>query len=149
MREDDDDPFKLHRFVDAQNAVIEEAICELRAGRKRGHWMWFVFPQIVGLGFSPMATAYGISSLAEARAYLRHPLLGCRLRECVRLVVASGCPIAEIFGCPDHLKFRSCLTLFAAAVPDEPLFSNALESCCEGEADPLTLERLSPSSRRC
>ena len=139
--EQDADPFDLRRFVEAQAPVIEDALSELRAGRKRTHWMWFVFPQIEGLGFSSMAKRYAIRSLAEARAYLNHPVLGDRLRECVRLVVAAGRPIAEVFGPPDDLKFRSCVTLFAAAAPGEAVFSEALRACRDG-ADPSTLEQL-------
>ncbi|MFY9832162.1 MAG: DUF1810 domain-containing protein [Methylocystis sp.] len=139
--EQDADPFDLRRFVDAQAPVIEGALSELRAGRKRTHWMWFVFPQIEGLGFSSMAKRYAIRSPAEARAYLNHPVLGDRLRECVRLVVATGRPIAEVFGHPDDLKFRSCVTLFAAAAPDEAVFSEALRACGDG-ADSSTLEKL-------
>ncbi len=139
--EQDADPFDLRRFVDAQAPVIEGAHSEQRAGRKRTHWMWFVFPQIEGLGFSSMAKRYAIRSPAEARAYLNHPVLGDRLRECVRLVVATGRPIAEVFGHPDDLKFRSCVTLFAAAAPDEAVFSEALPACGDG-ADSSTLEKL-------
>ena len=141
----DDDHFDLQRFVDAQNRVIDAVLSELRAGRKRTHWMWFVFPQIAGLGSSAMAVRYAIGSLAEARAYLKHPLLGDRLRECVRLIVASGRPIAEVFGHPDDWRFRSCVTLFAAAAPDEAVFSEALDVCCGGKPDPSTLERLAAS----
>jgi uncharacterized protein (DUF1810 family) len=140
--EQDADPFDLRRFVDAQAPVIEDALSELRAGRKRTHWMWFVFPQIEGLGFSTMAKRYAIRSPAEARAYLNHPVLGDRLRECVRLVVATSRPIAEVFSHPDDLKFRSCVTLFAAAAPDEAVFSEALLACSDGRADSSTLEKL-------
>lgn len=142
----DADPFELRRFIDAQNSVIDDVLCELRAGRKRTHWMWFVFPQIEGLGFSPMAQRYAIRSTTEARAYLKHPVLGDRLRECVCLVVAADRPITEVFGHPDDMKFRSCVTLFAAALPDEAVFSDALDACCDGKPDPSTLDRL--SSRR-
>ena len=138
----DADPFDLRRFVDAQAPVIKDALSELRAGRKRTHWMWFVFPQIEGLGFSSMAKTYAIRSPAEARAYLNHPVLGDRLRECIRLVVATSRPIAEVFGHPDDLKFRSCVTLFAAAAPDEAVFSEALRACGGGGADLSTLEKL-------
>lgn len=138
----DADPFDLRRFLDAQNPVIDRVFSELRAGRKQSHWMWFVFPQIAGLGSSPTAARYAMRSLAEAQAYVRHPILGDRLRECVRLVLAAGRPITEIFGYPDNLKFRSCVTLFAAAAPDEALFSEALCACCEGQADPSTRNRL-------
>jgi uncharacterized protein (DUF1810 family) len=144
----DDDPFDLQRFVLAQKPVIDEVFSELRAGRKRTHWMWFVFPQIEGLGFSSMADKYAIRSLEEARAYLNHPVLDDRLRECVRLVVAADRPIAEIFGHPDDMKFKSCLTLFIAAAPNEAIFSNALAACFEGNADPSTLERLASLGRR-
>ena len=136
------DPFDLNRFVEAQNLVIDDVLSELRAGRKRSHWMWFVFPQIAGLGSSPMAVRFAIRSPGEARAYLAHPLLGQRLGDCVRLVVAAHRPLAEIFGPPDDLKFRSCLTLFAAAAPEENVFREALAACCSGERDPRTLERL-------
>jgi uncharacterized protein (DUF1810 family) len=143
----DDDPFDLQRFVDAQHSVIDEVLLELRASRKRSHWMWFIFPQIEGLGFSPMAQTYAIRSRAEAVAYLKHPILGDRLRECVRLVIAASRPITEVFGHPDDLKFRSCVTLFAAAAPDEGVFSEALNACCDGRADPSTLEKLASFGR--
>ena len=143
----DDDPFDLERFVDAQNPVIDEVFSELRAGQKRSHWMWFVFPQIEGLGSSATARRYAIRSPAEAGAYLGHPVLGDRLRECVRLVISAPHPIAEVFGYPDHLKFSSCVTLFAAAAPDDAIFSDALDVCCEGRADPATLERLAALAR--
>ncbi|QGM44939.1 DUF1810 domain-containing protein [Methylocystis heyeri] len=136
------DPFDLSRFLSAQSATLDRALAELRAGKKSSHWMWFVFPQIRGLGASPMAQKYAIGSLEEARAYLGHPLLGSRLLECVRLVVERGKPIEEIFGYPDWLKFRSSVTLFAAAAPGEPIFEQALARCCAGAADPLTLEKL-------
>jgi uncharacterized protein (DUF1810 family) len=135
--------FDLSRFLTAQSATIEEALAELRAGRKTSHWMWFVFPQISGLGASPMAETYAIRSLDEARAYLDHPLLGARLIECVRLVIDSGKPIEQIFGYPDCLKFRSSVTLFAAAAgPQKQLFQEAIARCCAGVKDPLTLEIL-------
>jgi uncharacterized protein (DUF1810 family) len=136
------DPFDLSRFLAAQSSTLEEALAELRAGRKTSHWMWFIFPQISGLGASPMAERYAIRSLDEARAYLDHPLLGRRLIECVRLVINSGKSIEQIFGYPDWLKFRSSLTLFAAAAPKEPVFRDAIERCCAGVRDPLTLEKL-------
>jgi uncharacterized protein (DUF1810 family) len=104
--------------------------------------MWFVFPQIAGLGSSAMAVRYAISSPAEARAYLAHPMLGDRLRECVRLVVAAGRPLAEVFGHPDDMKFRSCVTLFAAVAPDAAVFAEALDRCCGGTCDLATLEKL-------
>jgi uncharacterized protein (DUF1810 family) len=127
------DPFDLQRFVDAQATVIkqvtviEQVYEELRQGRKATHWMWFVFPQMKGLGHSPEATRYGIGSQSEAEAYLLHPLLGPRLRECTRLVnQIEGCSIDEIFGYPDNMKFRSCMTLFASATPDNQVFTEAL-----------------------
>lgn len=137
-----EDTFNLQRFIDAQTPVIEDALGELRAGRKRTHWMWFVFPQIAGLGSSAMAVRYAIGSQAEARAYLAHPVLGDRLRESVRLVVAAGRPLAEVFGHPDDLKFRSCVTLFGAVAPDEAVFAEALDRCYGGVRDLATLEKL-------
>ena len=109
--------------------------------------MWFVFPRIEGLGSSPMTQRYAIRSRAEVEAYLKHPVLGDRLHECVRLVVAANSPIAEVFGHPDDLKFRSCVTLFAAAAPDEAVFSEALGACCDGRADLSTLEKLASLGR--
>ena len=122
---------------------MDRVLAELRAGRKTSHWMWFVFPQIQGLGRSPMARQFAIASRAEAEAYLRHPLLGARLRECTRLVTAvEGRDIGEIFGSPDYLKFRSCLTLFEHATTDNRIFLDALARYFGGAEDPLTLERL-------
>ena len=133
----------LERFVTAQAPIHDRALRELRAGRKQSHWMWFVFPQITGLGHSAMAQTYAIESLEEARAYLAHPLLGARLRECCEAVMAvPGKSAHEIFGSPDDLKFRSCLTLFAHAAPDEALFYNLLEKYYDGDADEATLELL-------
>jgi uncharacterized protein (DUF1810 family) len=138
-----DDPFDLARFVRAQAPVYEHVIAELRAGRKRTHWMWFVFPQLAGLGFSAMAQQYAIASLGEARAYLAHPLLGPRLRECAALVLGAPEPDAHrIFGSPDDLKFRSCMTLFAAAAPREPVFRECLDRYFGGDADPRTIALL-------
>ena len=139
----DRDPFDLERFVAAQSGVIERVRVELQSGRKQSHWMWFVFPQLVGLGFSPMAQRYAISSLAEARAYLAHPLLGARLRECTELVLAiHGKTAHAIFGSPDDLKFRSCLSLFAEAAPEEIVFNIALAKYFSGAKDPRTLALL-------
>ena len=136
-------PFDLQRFVDAQHGVYDQALAELRAGRKRSHWMWFVFPQIEGLGRSPTAQHYAISGLDEARAYLAHPMLGPRLIECARAVAATtGRTAEEIFGSPDDLKLRSSMTLFARAAPDEAVFQQVLDKYFGGEPDPLTLERL-------
>jgi uncharacterized protein (DUF1810 family) len=140
---DEKDPYNLQRFLDAQNPVFVRICSELRAGRKEGHWMWFIFPQIQGLGYSPIAQKFAISSLQEAKAYLDHPILGARLRECCRLVTqVEGRSIEEIFGYPDDLKFRSSMTLFAQATAENQLFRDALEKYCNGEFDPLTLDRL-------
>jgi uncharacterized protein (DUF1810 family) len=137
------DPFDLQRFVDAQERVYPTVLDELRVGRKRSHWIWFVFPQIAGLGSSPTAARYAISSLDEARAYLRHELLGPRLHECTQLVNAvQGHSIGEIFGSPDDLKVRSSMTLFAHATDDNQDFVRLLERYYDGEQDPLTVERL-------
>ncbi|GAB3763101.1 DUF1810 domain-containing protein [Ramlibacter monticola] len=135
-----DDPHDLERFVAAQAPVIDAVRDELRAGRKRSHWMWFVFPQLKGLGASSMAQRYGIASLDEARAYLAHAVLGPRLRECCALMLAVPAKDAhEILGSPDDLKFRSCLTLFSLAAPQEAVFRQALQRFYEGEPDPRTV----------
>ena len=137
------DAFELQRFVDAQAPVIDAVRRELRDGRKRSHWMWFVFPQLAGLGRSAMAQRYAIASLAEARAYLAHPLLGPRLRECSALVLAvEGRDIHEIFGAPDDLKFGSSMTLFDAADPSEPVFRDCLHKYFGGLRDRETLVRI-------
>jgi len=133
--------FDLQRFVDAQDAVYGQVCAELAAGAKRSHWMWFVFPQLQWLGRSATSQRYGIGSRAEAAAYLRHPVLAARLKECTALVLdVRDRPIAQIFGFPDELKFRSSMTLFAAVDADEPLFVRALEHC--GGRDTRTLELL-------
>lgn len=139
-----DDPFDLDRFVTAQAAIHAQALAELEGGRKRSHWMWFVFPQLRGLGLSPTAQRYGIASLAEARAYLRHPLLGPRLEACTRAVLRhAGTPLSRIFGSPDDVKFRSSMTLFAAAAAEPAsLFREALTRCCEGRDDERTSQLL-------
>jgi uncharacterized protein (DUF1810 family) len=138
------DPFDLQRFVDAQDRVFDTVLAELQAGRKRTHWMWYIFPQIRGLGRSSTAQKFAISSLAEAIAYLDHPILGPRLRECIRLLNAiDGHSAEEIFGYPDHLKFHSSVTLFARVNPGDLAFKTALDKFYEGEGDPLTLEQLS------
>jgi uncharacterized protein (DUF1810 family) len=135
--------YDLERFVEAQADCYEQVTRELRAGRKSSHWMWFIFPQIGGLGRSEMASRYAISGLEEAAAYLQHPLLGQRLRECTRLVNGvEGQSIGQILGYPDDLKFRSSMTLFAKAGPEERVFRDALERYFGGEGDRLTLERL-------
>lgn len=132
----------LQRFVDAQSRVIDRVRAELKAGAKKSHWMWFVFPQIKGLGHSETARRYAIHSLDEARAFLAHPVLGPRLRECTRLVLAAnGKAIGDIFAYPDDLKFRSAMTLFSRATA-EPLFRQALEKYFGGEEDPETVKRL-------
>jgi len=137
------DTYDLQRFVDAQNPVYDKICAELRDGQKKSHWMWFVFPQIEGLGSSPMARKFAISSLAEAAAYLEHPVLGPRLTECTRLVnLVEGRSIEQIFGRPDDLKFRSSMTLFARASLDNQVFVDALQRHFKGEFDPATLERL-------
>lgn len=133
----------LDRFVDAQASTYETALAELRRGRKASHWMWFVFPQIQGLGSSPTARFYAIADLAEARAYLAHPLLGARLREAVATINAlPGHDAHAVFGSPDDLKLRSCLTLFQAAAPEEAGFGQALDKYFGGAPDPRTLERV-------
>jgi uncharacterized protein (DUF1810 family) len=135
------DPFNLRRFLDAQERVIDDVLDELRAGRKTSHWMWFVFPQIKGLGSSSMAQRYALASSDEARAYHEHPVLGARLRECTRLVLeVEGRSVEQIFGYPDDLKFRSCMTLFAQVAPQEPLYRTALEKYFAAEPDRRTLE---------
>ncbi len=141
--------FDLNRFVVAQAGVYERAVEELRRGRKESHWMWFIFPQIAGLGSSPMAVRYAVSSLAEAKAYLDHPLLGKRLRECAAACVAlEGLSASQVFGHPDDLKLRSSLTLFEAAAPDEPVFGQALDALCGGERDGLTLRTIGSDENR-
>jgi uncharacterized protein (DUF1810 family) len=142
------DPYDLQRFVDAQNPVYDQVCAELRDRRKKSHWMWFVFPQIAGLGSSPLAHKFAISSLAEATAYLAHPILGPRLAECTGLVnQVEGRPIGQIFGYPDDLKFRSSMTLFAHAAPDNRVFIEALQKYCKSEFDPATLAQLQSSGR--
>lgn len=135
--------FNLDRFVRAQDPVIADVRRELGAGLKRSHWMWFVFPQLRGLGHSAMAWEYGVVSREEAEHYHAHPVLGSRLRECTALVNAvAGRSIGQILGSPDDMKFRSSMTLFAAVAPDEPLFHQALDRFFAGGSDPLTLQRL-------
>jgi uncharacterized protein (DUF1810 family) len=133
----------LARFHEAQHDVHERALAELRAGHKRSHWMWFVFPQIAGLGLSATAQRYAIRDLAEARAYLADPVLGPRLAECVQaLLGVSGRTAHDILGTPDDLKLRSSMTLFAAAADDPAPFEAVLERYYDGKPDPATLERL-------
>ena len=138
------DPYDLQRFVDAQEPVYDAVISELTVGRKRSHWIWFVFPQLRGLGSSPTAVRYGISSREEAVAYLAHEVLGPRLRECTRLVTQiDGRSIEDIFGWPDYLKVRSSMTLFARSTADNADFLAVLEMFYDGEPDPVTVEALS------
>jgi uncharacterized protein (DUF1810 family) len=138
--------YDLERFLEAQAGVYERACAELRAGKKQSHWMWFIFPQIHGLGSSEMAVRYAISSIEEAHAYLEHPVLGQRLRECTGIVVAlKDRTVEEIFGYPDNLKFHSSMTLFAqaATISEEDLiFSQALDKYFSGREDPATMQRL-------
>ena len=146
------DSYDLARFVEAQARCYARVLEELAAGEKTSHWMWFIFPQLRGLGMSSTARRFGLSGLGEARAYLAHPLLGSRLRECTRLVLAvEGRRAHEIFGSPDDLKLRSCLTLFAQAAAPSPaaetrVFGEALAKYYGGEPDPRTLELLISSA---
>ncbi len=136
----------LDRFVVAQDAVYQQAIAELLAGRKRSHWMWFIFPQVAGLGSSPTAQHYAIRDRGEARAYLEHAILGPRLVECAEAVLAvTGATAAEVFGHPDDLKLRSSATLFAEISPPGSVFDRLLAKYFDGNRDPLTLERLAQS----
>jgi uncharacterized protein (DUF1810 family) len=133
------DPFDLARFVSAQAGVFDRAVEELRAGAKRSHWMWFIFPQLRALGRSPTAQHYGVASLDEATAYLEHPVLGPRLEIAVAAVQASPArDLHALFGSPDDLKFRSCMTLFSVAAPEGP-YNAALDRWCDGQPDPATL----------
>ena len=133
----------LERFVAAQDPIYDRVVAELRAGRKTTHWMWFVFPQIAGLGRSPASVRYALASLEEARAYLDHPILGARLRECTQIVADhSGLTAFDIFGGIDALKLHSSMTLFAHAAPDDPLFRTVLDRYFDAQADPQTLKRI-------
>jgi uncharacterized protein (DUF1810 family) len=133
------DPYDLLRFVEAQAPLYEQVLAELGEGRKRSHWMWFIFPQLAGLGHSAMAQRFAIASLDEAKAYLAHPVLGARVRECARLVLAvQERSIHDIFGSPDDLKFRSSMTLFSRADPAEPVFQHCLLKYFAGQGDPQT-----------
>jgi uncharacterized protein (DUF1810 family) len=137
------DAYNLDRFVEAQSDVYDDVVAELKAGQKQSHWMWFVFPQMKGLGNSPAAKQYAIASRAEAVAYLEHPVLGPRLKECTQLVLdTEGRTIGQIFGYPDDLKFRSSMTLFANATPDNDVFLKALQKYFRGEMDQATMDRL-------
>lgn len=135
-----EDPFNLQRFLAPQGAVLADVIAELRQGRKVSHWMWFVFPQLASLGVSSTANRFGLASLEEARAYLAHPVLGERLRQCCGLLMRLGdVSASEVFGHPDDLKLRSCLTLFHLAAPKDPLFASCLEKYYDGELDSATV----------
>jgi uncharacterized protein (DUF1810 family) len=137
------DPFDLERFVTAQDPVFARVRAELQRGSKTGHWMWFVFPQLKGLGHSSMAEKFSISSRAEAEAYLQHPILGPRLTECTELVnLVNGRSIEQILGYPDNLKFRSSMTLFNQVAPANKVFTDALQKYFDGQPDQLTLNRL-------
>ena len=138
-----DDPFDLARFLQAQETTYAAALDELRAGRKRSHWMWFIFPQVRGLGASPTSQLYGIGSLAEARAYLRHPILGTRLAECTGAVLAADRSLRDLLGAPDDLKFRSSMTLFSIADRTPSLYGRALRQFWDGQPDAATLALLS------
>jgi uncharacterized protein (DUF1810 family) len=138
-----DDPYNLRRFVEAQEQVYAQVCSELRGGRKRSHWMWYIFAQIKGLGYSAISVKYSISSLDEARAYLDDAVLGPRLLECTRLVnQIAGRSVEDIFGYPDDLKFHSSVTLFAQAAPENQIFRDALQKYFKGEFDQLTLDRI-------
>ena len=136
-------PYNLHRFLDAQEGVYDTVLDELRAGRKSSHWIWFIFPQLTGLGRSGTAQHFAIGSLDEAKTYLQHPTLGPRLRACTQLVLdVNGRSAEEIFPYPDNLKFRSCMTLFLTAATDNTLFKAALLKYFDGKPDQLTLDIL-------
>jgi uncharacterized protein (DUF1810 family) len=139
--------YNLQRFLDSQESVYNTVLAELRAGRKSSHWIWFIFPQITGLGRSSMAQQFAIASLDEAKAYLQHPVLGPRLSQCTQLVLdVDGRSAEEIFPYPDYLKFRSCLTLFMAAATDNALFKDALFKYFDGKPDQMTLDILAQQS---
>jgi uncharacterized protein (DUF1810 family) len=139
----DRDPYRLERFLSAQDPMYPQVVSELRARYKTSHWMWFIFPQIRGLGRSPVSIEYAISSRAEALAYLQHPVLGPRLKECTQLVLnVEGRSAEQIFGSPDDMKFRSSMTLFAQVSADDDIFSRALQQYFGGAPDQLTLDRL-------
>jgi uncharacterized protein (DUF1810 family) len=146
---DEDDPFELERFVKAQERDFADALAELRAGRKRSHWMWYVFPQMRGLGVSQLSRTYGITGLDEARAYLDHPVLGPRLRESVGLLLTiEGASARDIFGSPDDLKLRSSATLFACASGPGSPFAQVLAKYFGGVPDSATLRLLESPSRK-
>jgi uncharacterized protein (DUF1810 family) len=137
------DPFELQRFLDSQEPIYNRVCAELRQGRKQSHWMWFVFPQLRGLGLSPMDNRYGIASREEAQAYAAHSILGARLRDCTALVLAvENRSLAQIFGTPDDLKFHSSMTLFAHTAADNQIFVEALQKYFAGKPDQLTTARM-------
>jgi uncharacterized protein (DUF1810 family) len=137
------DVYNLQRFLDPQERAYDTVLDELRAGRKASHWIWFIFPQLAGLGRSGTAQQFAIGSLDEAKAYLQHPVLGPRLRACTQLVLnVEGRSAEEIFSSPDNLKFRSCMTLFMNATNDNTIFKDALLKYFDGKPDPLTLNLL-------
>lgn len=143
MSSQSSDPFQLSRFLDAQASSYDTALAELKAGQKRSHWMWFIFPQVAGLGSSPMAQRYAIHSRAEAAAYLQHPILGQRLRESIdALLGVEGRSAEQIMGDPDFRKLQSSVTLFAEIAPDEARFAELLEKYYAGAKDPRTIEFL-------
>ena len=137
----------LNRFLDAQDDTYDTALEEIRNGRKDSHWMWFVFPQVAGLGQSSISKRYAIADLREAAEYLAHPVLGARLRECTAAVVDRPESLTDIFGSPDNLKFRSCMTLFATASPRDSIFHRALREKCSNIPDPATLHILHAKRR--
>jgi uncharacterized protein (DUF1810 family) len=142
-RDNSGDPHDLARFVQAQEDDYDQALSEIRSGRKRSHWMWYVFPQYDGLGSSPTSRRYAIKSLAEAQAYLAHPVLGPRLVECAEAALAiEGRSAYEIFGSPDDVKLRSCATLFARVSPAGSVFERLLDKYCQGQPDAKTLRLL-------
>jgi uncharacterized protein (DUF1810 family) len=139
----EDDPFDLARFLQAQEDDYGPALSEIRSGRKRTHWMWYIFPQYDGLGFSPTSRRYAIKSLAEAKAYLSHPVLGARLVECSEAALAvQGRSAFEVFGSPDDMKLRSCATLFARVSPTGSVFARLLDKYFQGQPDEQTLRLL-------
>jgi len=138
------DPYDLERFVQAQTHDFEIALAEITSGRKRSHWMWYIFPQFTGLGFSAMSQRYAIRSIAEAQAYLNHPILGSRLMQCCEALLAiNGRSAHEIFGSPDDMKLQSCVTLFASVTPADSMFARLLEQYFSGQQDQKTLDLLS------
>jgi len=140
------DQFALHRFLDAQEPIIDTVLRELAAGRKTSHWMWFIFPQLRGLGSSPIAQYYGLGSLDEAQAYLDHPVLGARLKICTQTTLKhSSLTLRQIFGTPDNMKFFSSMSVFALASDTTSVFQHALDQWCDGKIDEATIKLLSAS----